>query len=192
MKVVQLGCGVTGLVCAEHLERHPKVDEIVLADKRLEPAESLVERTGTEKATLLKADAGDKADIRKMLRGCDVLVSAVPSEMNARLLDAALASGVDYVDFTIPLETIPRYEEIDAACAKAGITALTAMGSDPGISDIFALHNAAVLDSVTEVHIKDADNAVSDEHEIFTLWCPRDMLEEVTMNAAVYEDGGIR
>ncbi len=192
LKVVQLGCGVTGLVCAEHLEKNPKVDELVLADKQIGPAESLVERIDTDKATLLKTDAGDPSDLKKLMHGCDLVISSVPSEMNPELLRTALAMGVDYVDFTIPLETIPRFEETQKACADAGIRALTAVGSDPGISDVFALHCASRLDEVHEVHIKDADNAVSEKHEIFTLWCPRDMLEEITMEAAVYENGEIK
>ena len=32
VRIVQFGCGVTGIVFAEHLEKNPKVDEIVLAD----------------------------------------------------------------------------------------------------------------------------------------------------------------
>ncbi|MBN1677199.1 MAG: saccharopine dehydrogenase NADP-binding domain-containing protein [Candidatus Thermoplasmatota archaeon] len=192
MKVVQLGCGVTGLVCAEHLEKHPKVDEIVLADKQIGPAESFVERAGNEKTSLQKADASKPSDLKKLLKDCDLLISSVPSEMNPKMLDVALALGVDYADFTIPLETIPKFDDIQRSCENAGITALTAMGSDPGISDVFAMIGASKLDAVHEIHIKDADNAISPDHDVFTLWCPHDMLEEVTMNAAVYESGEIK
>lgn len=192
MRIVQLGCGVTGIVFAEHLEKNPKVDEIVLADKRIGPAESLVERTGTDKTVPTQADARDPSDLKKILKGCDLLVSSVPSEMNPKLLSTAVSLGLDYVDFTIPLETIPKMPEVQKACEDAGIKALTAVGSDPGISDIFAMHGASELDYVHEIHIKDADNAMSLEHEVFTLWCPRDMLEEITMNAAIYERGEIK
>jgi len=192
LKVVQLGCGVTGLVCAEHLEKHPKVDEIVLADKQIGPAESFIERAGNEKTTTQKTDASKPSDLKKLLKDCDLLISSVPSEMNPKMLDIAVSHGVNYADFTIPLETIPKFEDIQRACEAAGVTALTAMGSDPGISDVFAMIGASKLDEVHEIHIKDADNAVSPDYDVFTLWCPRDMLEEVTMQAAVYENGAIR
>lgn len=191
MKVVQLGCGITGLVCAEHLEHNPKVDELVLADKQTEPAASLVERSGNDKTTLQKTDASDLADLKRLISDCDLVVTSVPSDMNPKLLRAALAVGVDYVDFTIPLRTIQRFDEIGKACEDAGIRALTAVGSDPGISDIFAMHGAAKLDEVHEIHIKDADNATSTDYEVFTLWCTNDMLDEITMKAAVYENGSI-
>jgi len=192
VKVVQLGCGITGLVCAEHLERNPKVDELILADKQTEPAASLVERLENDKTTLQKTDASDTSDLKKLMKDCDLVVTSVPSDMNAKLLKTALAVGVDYVDFTIPRRTIERFDEIGKACEDAGIRALTAVGEDPGISDIFAMHGAAKLDEVHEIHIKDADNALSPDYDIFTLWCTNDMLDEITSKAAVYENGTIR
>jgi len=190
-KVVQLGCGITGLVCAEHLEHNPKIDELVLADKQTEPAASLVERSENEKTTLQKTDASDLSDLKKLMRDCDLVVTSVPSDMNPKLLKTALAVGVDYVDFTIPMSTIQRFDEIGKECEDAGIRALTAVGSDPGISDVFAMHGASKLDEVHEIHIKDADNATSPDYEVFTLWCKNDMLDEITMKAAVYDDGSI-
>jgi saccharopine dehydrogenase (NAD+, L-lysine-forming) len=192
VRVVQLGCGITGLVCAKHLEQNPKIDELILADKQTEFAASLLEKSSNDKTTLQKTDASDISDLKKLMRGCDLVVTSVPSEMNPMLLRAALAVGVDYVDFTIPMRTIQRFDEIGRACEDAGIRALTAVGSDPGISDVFALHGAAELDEVHEIHIKDADNAISPDHEIFTLWCTDDMLDEITMKAAVYDNGNIR
>ncbi len=191
MKVVQLGCGITGLVCAEHLERNPKVDELILADKQTEPAASLVERLENDKTTLQKTDASDTSDLKKLMKDCDLVVTSVPSDMNAKMLKTALAVGVDYVDFTIPRRTIERFDEIGKECEDAGIRALTAVGEDPGISDIFAMHGAAKLDEVHEIHIKDADNALSPDYDIFTLWCTNDMLDEITYKAAVYENGSI-
>jgi saccharopine dehydrogenase (NAD+, L-lysine-forming) len=191
VKVVQLGCGITGIVCAEHLEHNPKVNELVLADKQTEPAASLVERSQNDKTTLQKTDAKDISDIKKLIKDCDLVVTSVPSDMNAKLLKAALMVGVDYVDFTIPMRTIQRFDEINKACQDAGIRALTAVGEDPGISDIFAMHGASKLDEVHEIHIKDADNGTSPDFDLFTFWCTNDMLDEITWKAAVYENGGI-
>ena len=191
MKVIQLGCGVTGLVCAEHLEHNPKIDELVLADKQTEPAAELAERSENDKTTLQQTDASDISDLKKLIKDCDLVVTSVPSDMNPKLLKAALAVGVDYVDFTIPMKTIEHFDEIGKACEDAGIRALTAVGSDPGISDVFAMHGAAKLDEVHEIHIKDADNATSTDYEVFTLWCTSDMLDEITMKAAVYNNGKI-
>ena len=192
IRVVQLGCGITGLVCAEHLESLQKVDELILADNDLRAAESLARRIGSEKTTTKMVDACDSSQLKQVLKGSDLVVTSVPSEINLRLLQGAISAGVDYVDLTVPLELVPKLDEIDEVCKKAGIVALTGVGSDPGISDVFAVRAADKLDSVDEIHIRDADNGVSKEHEFFTLWSARDMLEEVTMKAAVYDNGEIR
>jgi len=173
------------------LEHNPKIDELVLADKQTEPAAELAERSENDKTTLQQTDASDISDLKKLIKDCDLVVTSVPSDMNPKLLKAALAVGVDYVDFTIPMKTIEHFDEIGKACEDAGIRALTAVGSDPGISDVFAMHGAAKLDEVHEIHIKDADNATSTDYEVFTLWCTSDMLDEITMKAAVYNNGKI-
>jgi len=179
-------------VCAQHLEKNPRVDELVLADTRTGPAESFAERAADDKVTVSKTDATDASEVKKLLRDCDLLVSSVSSEMNPILLERALAERVNYVDFTIPLDTIPKFEQYSQMCNDAGITALTAQGEDPGISDIFAMLGASALDEVHEVHIRDGDNAISPKHEVFTLWSPRDMLDELTTDAAVYDHGTIK
>lgn len=192
IRVVQLGCGITGLVCAEHLEKLPKVNELILADDDTRAAESLAKRIGSDKVNTKKVDASNSSQLKKVLKGCDLVVTSVPSEMNVRLLEGAISAGVNYVDLTVPLELVPKLNEMDEICRKAGITALTGVGSDPGISDIFAIRAADKLDDVREIHIRDADNGVSKDREFFTLWSARDMLEEVTMKAAVYDNGEIK
>jgi len=191
IRVVQLGCGITGVVCAEHLAKHPKTDELVLADKQIDAAKSLVARLKNDKLSVQKVDASDKSQLKRMLKGCDLAVTSVPSELNPILLETAISVGTNYVDFTVPLELIPKFEEMDSRCKKAGMIALTGVGSDPGISDVFAVRAVSKLDEVHEIHIRDADNALSSEHEYFTLWSPRDMIEELTMKAAIYRDGGV-
>ncbi len=179
-------------MCAQHLEKNPKVDELVLADTRTGPAKDFAERAADDKVTVTKADATDASEVKKLLKDCDILVSSVSSEMNPVLLERALAERVNYVDFTIPLDTIPKFEQYSQMCNDAGITALTAQGEDPGISDIFAMLGAGTLDEVHEVHIRDGDNAISPKHDVFTLWSPRDMLDELTTEAAVYDHGMIK
>ncbi len=164
----------------------------MLADTRTGPAKSFADRTADDKVTVTKADATDPSEVKKLLKDCDLLVSSVSSEMNPILLERALAERVDYADFTIPLETIPKIQQYSQACNDAGITAVTALGEDPGMSDIFAMLGASGLDEVHEVHIRDGDNALHPKHEVFTLWSPRDMLEELTTDAAVYDHGTIK
>jgi saccharopine dehydrogenase (NAD+, L-lysine-forming) len=191
MRVVQLGCGITGLVCVEHLSRNDAIDEIVLADFRTEPAQSLVSRLKSDKFSVVKVDAKDPKAVKRVLSGSDLLISSIPSELNTKVMEQALSVGTDYIDYSVTQEAIDDFDKVSKMCEDAGVTAVTGMGADPGISDIFARYAANKLDSAYEAHVRDGDNGSAEGHNFFTLWSPLDMMEEVTIPAAVFKDGKI-
>ena len=191
MRVVQLGCGITGLVCARLVARNPKVDEVVLADVRTESTRELCSPGNDGKFRAAKVDARDPASVRKVLRGCEVLVSAIPREMNLKVMLQALDAGANYVDFSVAHEIIDDFRKYRRIVERAGATAITGMGADPGLSDVFARYGADKLDSAYEAHVRDGDNGVAKGVELFSLWSPLDMMEEVTINAAVFKNGKI-
>ena len=188
-KVVQLGCGITGLVCAEQLERNPKVDELVLADAKTDAAEALVARIKSGKTSTVKVNGTDPRNLRRLLKGKDLVVSSLPWQLNRKVLNTAMDLGIDYVDFCLTVDSIEDFEEVASECKDAGITALTSTGEDPGMSDVFAVHGASKLDVAEEAHVKDGDNGVAEGHDFFSLWSPIDLLEEVTVPAAVFKNG---
>ena len=187
--MVQLGCGITGLVCAEHVAKNRKVDEVILADVKTESARSLSSGCKHGKFRVVNVDAGDRSSVRKLLKGCDLLISAIPSELNLKVMMQVLDAGVDYVDFSVAQEIVEDFGKYRKMCERAGVTAITGMGADPGISDVFARYGADMLDSAYEAHVRDGDNGTAKGVEFFSLWSPLDMMEEVTMNAAVWRNG---
>lgn len=187
--MIQLGCGITGLVCAEHLEKNSRVDEIVLADSRIEAARSMVSRVRSEKMSALRADGTDSDELRKLMKGCDLIISSLPWELNRKVLDLAISTGTDYVDFCLTVDSEEDLKAVISRCQKAGIIALTATGEDPGISDVFAVHGASKLDKVEEAHVRDGDSGVAEGFDFFSLWSPIDLLEETTVPAAVFRNG---
>ena len=191
MRVVQLGCGITGLVCAEYLEKNPKVDELVLADMRTDAAEGMARRVKSDKISVVKTDASDKHALKKLLRGTDLVVCSITSELLGEIGEAAIASGVNYLDFSLSVDFTKGFEGLKKKCDNSGITYITAMGADPGMSDVFARYGSDMLDSAYEAHVMDGDNAVAKGYDFFTLWSPLDMVEEATTPAAVCKDGKI-
>ncbi len=187
--MVQLGCGVTGLVCAEQLERNPKVDEIVLADFRLDAPKAMAERVKSDKISLKKVNARDKDDLKKVLKGSDLVISSVPWELNRKALKAVIEEGADYVDFAIVSDSFDEFKDFVSMCEDSGSTGITAMGEDPGMSDIFARYAADNLDTAEETHVYDGDSGVAEGFDFFSLWSPVDMLEEATTPAAIFENG---
>ncbi|HDP96691.1 MAG TPA: hypothetical protein ENN25_03245 [Euryarchaeota archaeon] len=63
------------------------------------------------------------------------------------------------------------------------------MGSDPGISDVFARYSADKLDQVDEIRTMDGDTGSVNGLDFYTLWSPADMMDEVTSPAGIFKNG---
>ncbi len=193
MRVVQLGCGVCGLVCAEHLAHHPGVDQLTLADRKTDGAHALAKRLADDRVDVEQVDGTKPEALRPLLRDADAVVATMPWRLNRIVLDTAAAVGTPYVDFGMPFDgTGPEFDAASKLWSDAGIPALVGMGMEPGISDVFAMHAAAEMDRVDEVHVYDGDTASVPGLELFSTWSPVDLLDEMSVPAAVYEDGAIR
>ncbi len=193
MEVVQLGCGVCGLVCAEHLAHHPAVDRLVLADRRLDAARALASRLADDRVTVREVDGTDRDALRKLLADTDLVVAAMPWRLNGVVLAIAAEARTDYLDFGMPFDATGK--DFDAAsqrCRDAGVAGLVGMGMEPGISDVFAMHAARSLDRADEAHVFDGDTGSVEGLELFSTWSPVDLLDEMSVPAAVYEEGQLR
>jgi saccharopine dehydrogenase-like NADP-dependent oxidoreductase len=187
--LVQLGCGITGLVCAEHLSKNSRVDEVVLADARTDAAEAMAARVKSDKFSVKKVDSTKNTDLKKLLKGSDLVISSLPWLLNKRVLETAASLGIDYVDFCLTINKIEEYEPMAKMVKDSGITALTSTGEDPGISDCFARAGANMLDEAFETRTMDGDSGSAEGYDFFSLWSPIDLLEETTVPAAVFRDG---
>jgi len=116
----------------------------------------------------------------------------MPWRLNKPVLEAAARIGTNYVDFGLPMdEPGEEFYRLDRLCKDSGITALTAMGEEPGISDVFARYAASKLDRADEAHVTDGDTGVIEGHEFCSLWSPVDLLDETSVPAAVFRNGRI-
>jgi len=192
VNVVQLGCGICGLVCAEHLAKSPKIKELILADARLDGANALASRVKSDTVVVRKVDGTDPDAVKKLLEGKDVVVATMPWRLNRLVMEIAAKVGTDYVDFGMPFDsTGPEFDQYSEMCQNAGIAALVGMGEEPGMSDVLAMHGATKLDRADEAHIYDGDTASVDGLEFFSSWSPVDLLDETSVPAAVFRNGKI-
>ncbi len=192
MRVVELGCGVCGLVCAEHLAKNPKVDELVLADARTGAAQAVADRLGLDKISVVKVDGTDPKALRGLLSGFDIVVATMPWRLNRIPLEVAANVGTNYLDFGMPLDsTGPEFDWLSKMCSDSGISAMVGMGEEPGISDVFACHAASLLDRADEANVYDGDTGSVEGLSFFSLWSPVDLLDETSVPAAVFRNGRI-
>ncbi len=176
-------------MCAEHIEKNVNVNELVLADARTDSAQALADRLESKKLSVQKVDARDDGSIREVLTDCDLVVSAIPGELNRNVLETAVNLGSNYLDFSMCVNSMQEFEKLSESVKDRGVTVLTCMGSDPGISDVFARYAADKLDKPESARVMDGDSGVAEGYDFFTLWSPLEMLEEVTVPAAIFKDG---
>jgi saccharopine dehydrogenase-like NADP-dependent oxidoreductase len=192
MKVVELGCGVCGLVCAEHLAKNPKVDSLVLADLKVDAAKRLADRLKDDKVTVKKVDGTDPKAVRSLLKKCDIVVATMPWHLNKIVLEISAEVGTDYVDFGMPLDsTGPEFDRLSQMCRDGGTAGMVGMGMEPGISDVFAMYGASKLDRADEAHVYDGDSGAVEGIEFFSTWSPVDLFDEMSVPAAVFRNGKI-
>ena len=192
MRVTQLGCGICGLVCAEHLARYEKVEQLTLADARTDAANSLAHKLKSKKVTVEKVDGTDQKAVQGLLEDTDIVVATMPWRLNRMVMQTAAKVGTDYVDFGMPFDsTGPEFDEHHKLCKDGGIAALVGMGEEPGMSDVFAMHAASKLDLAEEAHVYDGDTGTVEGLEFFSLWSPIDLLDETSVPAAIFKEGMI-
>jgi len=144
-----------------------------------------------DKISVAKVDGGDPKAVKRILKGADMVINALPWEFMGEVQRLAAAAGVDYVDFCLTKEALDDFEPINKMCRDAGITALTANGLEPGISNVLARRGADKLDAPEELHVIDGDNGAVEGVEYFSTWSPIDWIEETTIPAAVFRNGKI-
>ena len=145
MQAAVLGTGGLGRIITLELASDPRVDEVVIADKRGDRSRALKSLGKTATIQALEADVKDPYALRRVLADADVAVNATLPEHNVRVMDACFEVGCGYVDtagYSLPvggekggvLDQLAR----DTAWRDRGLTAIVSMGSDPGLSNIMA------------------------------------------------------
>jgi saccharopine dehydrogenase-like NADP-dependent oxidoreductase len=166
------------------------VEELVLADFKIDTGEALAKRLKSDRISVRKVNAADMKQVKALLQDVDIIVSSIPWRLNVKVLEAAIEAGKSYVDFGLPFDAPGEHTvKLDKMCKDRGITCLTSMGEEPGISDIFIRYAASKLDRADEAHISDGDTGYIEGQEFFSLWSPVDLLDETSVPAAVFRNG---
>lgn len=148
-KVLIIGCGGVGTVCAFKCAQNPDVfNEIVIASRHKEKcdkvAASIKSRLGVSNITTDQVDADEVPQLVALLKRHKpqlVINLALPYQ-DLTIMDACLECGVDYLDTA-------NYEPKDVAhfeyswqwayrdkFEQAGLTAILGCGFDPGVSGV--------------------------------------------------------
>ena len=149
-----IGAGAMGRWCVKGLSLAGDVDEILIGDIDAAAAERLAGADGGGKAVATRVDALDESAVAGMLRGCDAVINAAQHTCVTSGMLGALKAGVPYTDLGGFFHLTRKQFDHHDAFVEAGVPAVIAMGSAPGITNILAKYGADHLDTVEEAHAR--------------------------------------
>jgi saccharopine dehydrogenase (NAD+, L-lysine-forming) len=199
VKVLVLGAGAVGTVSALKFVREAVLEKLVIADAVSARASLLADRLNDPRVSAIGLDAGDRAAVAHALRqtGTTLVLNAALPATNLEVMRACLDAGSDYIDLAsggTDADGIPKMDDqfaLDPEFKAAGRLALLGMGADPGTTNVYAAYAAKhLLDVVTELRVRDGDNAVCHGQEGFIAsFSPWVMIDECLCRAVTYRNG---
>jgi lysine 6-dehydrogenase len=205
MKVMILGSGGMGASCASILSRQDNVDEIRLADLKLETAQEMVDKIGSPKIKAYAVNALEPDSVASVAKDVDVLIDMVMPWMVPYVLKGAIKVQCNYINtaFDAPywdefLEgKTPDQITLAKEAKDAGITALFGCGFAPGWTNVLARRFANRMDEVDSIKLRIGKANVVDGEgpDDWVLrpwnpgWAPKQALIDCATPTYALEDG---
>lgn len=191
--------GVAGVVVHKCCQVPDVFEEICIASRTVSKCDALKEKLdgGRTKIQTAQVDADNVEELVALITKFqpDIVINVALPYQDLTIMDACLATGVDYVDTA-------NYEPLDEAkfeyswqwayrerFEKAGITALLGSGFDPGVTGVFSAH--ALKHHFDEIHTIDIVDANAGDHgyPFATNFNPEINIREITANGSYFENG---
>lgn len=162
MKVIIIGAGGMGASCASILARQDVVEEVRIADLKLETAQAIADKINNDKIVPYAVNALDEVSVATAAEGMDVLVDMVMPWMVPYVMKGALKAKCHYINtaFDAPYwdEFLAGTKIEDLTLCKefkeAGLTALFGCGFAPGWTNVLARRFANRMDSVESIKLR--------------------------------------
>ncbi|MBX3001260.1 MAG: saccharopine dehydrogenase NADP-binding domain-containing protein [Caldilineaceae bacterium] len=157
MKIIILGSGLMGPMAAFNAIEDPDVTAVTLADVSQDQLDAAVRKLGPfdpdQKLQTVRVDLSDRADAADLLRGHNVVLSALSHAAIPLGIRAAVAAKRPLVDLSWP-DRVKEVPALQKEIAETGILVIPGCGLEPGLTEIWTRHLADQLDRVEAVHIK--------------------------------------
>lgn len=188
--VVLGGAGAMGRVTVRTLTEYADVDQITIADYHEGRARELAASLQSSKIVVRQIDVNDFERVALLIRGSDVVLSAVDYVYNLPVLRACIQEKVHYADlgglFHMTRTLMALHEEAEAA----GITAILGMGGTPGITNLLARAAVDKLDRVDSIKVQlGCGDETPTTAPLVAPYSIRTILDEFTRSPQVFQDG---
>jgi saccharopine dehydrogenase-like NADP-dependent oxidoreductase len=143
------GVGSVGRAALEDVLKHGPFDEVVVGDIDVARARRVVREIGDRRLGVVKVDAGKIAELRKVVKGFDVVMNALPFKYDVAVTRACVSAGVSGCD----VSSVEEQFAMDAVARGRGIVFVAGVGATPGITNIMVSKAGKILDRLEEVKI---------------------------------------
>ncbi len=197
--IVLGGAGAMGRVTVRALTEYTDVDQITIADynegRAREVAASLKssKSSGSSESSRIavkQIDVNDAERLAQLVRGADVVLSAVEYVFNLPILKACMQEKVHYADLGGLFHMTRRLMDLHAEVEAAGITAILGMGGTPGVTNLLARAAVDKLDRVDSIKVQlGCSDTTPSTAPLIAPYSIRTILDEFTKQPQVFQDG---
>ena len=152
--IVLGGAGAMGRVTVRTLTEYEDVDQITIADYDEERAHDVAATLNSSKILVRQIDVYDSERLSKLVRGANVVLSAVEYVFNQPILRVCIQEKVHYADLGGLFHMTRKLMDMSSEAEAAGITAILGMGGTPGITNILARAAVDKLDRVDSIKVQ--------------------------------------
>lgn len=145
-KIAILGCGKIGSACAQFMSELGGY-EITVVDS----SDAAFKSLPTKNVKAEVADLAKEADVTRVLKGKDYVISTTPFYLNKTIAKVAHANDVNYFDVTEDVETTRYIKEL---AKNTKVALVPQCGLAPGFISISAASIAKKFDKVLDVTMR--------------------------------------
>ncbi len=189
------GSGAQGKAVAYDLVRNESVEKVVLADINKKELDRVTGWINSLKCKTAVVDCSREQEITRLLESekAGTMVCSVPWQITLPPLDAAIKSGVNFVDFGLyhNKEFDDKFEEYDQKAKKAGSIIIPSCGLAPGITNMLAAYGVSKLDSAHTIEVYDGGNPEVPEPPLYykTVWSIEGVWTQFTGSCWIIKNG---
>src|SRR5260221_9128346 len=138
MRMLVLGAGLQGCDCAYDLLQRSEVERVTLADLHPRRAAPFLIKRKDKRLVTARLDAKSGPRLRKLMRGHDAVLNALPYYFNYPVARAAIRMGLHCADLGGNTEIVQKQKTLHAAAQKKRVSIIPDCGLAPGMVNIIA------------------------------------------------------
>lgn len=155
MRMLVIGAGLQGSACAYDLLQDADLEEVILADMRVDSLPPFLNRYRDDRRLrVMRVDARNESDVRGVMKGVDACMNALPYYFNLDITRLAVDEGVNYCDLGGNTAIVFEQLKLDSDAKKKNISVIPDCGLAPGMVNILAGAGIAGLDEPETVRIR--------------------------------------